>query len=68
MLDRSLLIIGILTLFITQIVVEFNFLIFAKKHYGLKMIFFSLFGIHVINLGIILGVVYFIFRKMFFIK
>ena len=35
---------------------------------GLKMVFFSLYGIHVMNLGIILGVVYFIFRKIFFIK
>ena len=67
-LDKSLLIAGILASFISQMVVEFNFLIFAKKHYGLKMIFFSLYGIHVINLGIILGVVYFIFRKIFFIK
>lgn len=67
-LDSSLLIVGILVLFIAQIVVEFNFLFFAKKHYGLKMMFFSLFGIQVINLGIILGVVYFIFRKIFFIK
>ena len=66
--DRSLLITGILALFIVQIVVESNFLIFAKKHYGLKMMLFSLFGIHVINFGIILGVVYFIFRKIFFIK
>ena len=67
-LDKSLLIAGILASSISQMVVEFNFLIFAKKHYGLKMIFFSLYGIHVINLGIILGVVYFIFRKIFFIK
>ena len=67
-LDRSLLIVGILAFFIAQIVVESNFIIFAKKHYGLKMMSFSLFGIHVINLGIILGVVYFIFRKIFFIK
>ena len=67
-LDKSLLIAGILALFTAQIVVESNFLIFAKKHYGLKMMFFSLFGIHAINLGIILGVVYFVFRKIFFIK
>ena len=67
-LDKSLLIGGILASSIFQIVVEFNFLTFAKKHYGLKMVFFSLYGIHVINLGIILGVVYFIFRKIFFIK
>ena len=67
-LDKSLLIVGILASSISQMVVEFNFLIFAKKHYGLKMVFFSLYGIHVMNLGIILGVVYFIFRKIFFIK
>lgn len=65
---KLLLIVGLLALFIAQIIVEFNFLLFAKKHYGLKMIFFSLFGIHVINLGIILGVLYFVFRKVLFIK
>ena len=65
---KLLLIVGLLALFIAQIIVEFNFLLFAKKHYGLKMIFFSLFGINVINLGIILGVLYFVFRKVLFIK
>ena len=67
-LNKSVLILGLSTLFVVQIIIEFNFLIFAKKHYGLKMVLFSLYGIHVINLGIILGVVYFIFRKIFFIK
>ena len=67
-LNKSVLILGLSTLFVVQIIIEFNFLIFAKKHYGLKMIFFSLFGIQVINLGIIFGAAYFIFRKTILIR
>ena len=67
-LNKSVLILGLSTLFVVQIIIEFNFLIFAKKHYGLKMIFFSLFGIQVINLGIIFGAVYFIFKKVILIR
>ena len=67
-LNKSVLILGVLTLFVVQTIIEFNFLIFAKKHYGLKMIFFSLFGIQVINLGIIFGAVYFILKKVILIR
>jgi len=67
-LNKSLLAMGLLSLFFIQIIVEINFLFFAKKHYGLKMMLFSLFGIHVINFGLILGVFYFVFRKVFFIR
>jgi len=35
------------------------FLVFAKKYFGLKMSFFSLFGIQVIHAGILIGTVYF---------
>ena len=67
-LNKSVLILGLSTLFVVQIIIEFNFLIFAKKHYGLKMIFFSLFGIQVINSGIIFGAVYFILKKVILIR
>ena len=67
-LNKSILILGLSTLFVVQIIIEFNFLIFAKKHYGLKMIFFSLFGIQVINSGIIFGAVYFILKKVILIR
>ena len=63
--NLSLIIIFIL---IFQYIIELGFLKFVFKNRGIKMLIFSLFGIHVINLGIILGVVYFIFKKMFFIK
>jgi hypothetical protein len=38
---------------------------FAKKNYGIKMIIFSLFGIQVINLGILLGVPLFVLKSIF---
>jgi len=55
-------------LVITALMVAgFLFLIFAKKHFGLKMLFFSLFGIQVINICILLGVIYF-FLQIFRLK
>ena len=66
-IDKSFIIFGLLILFIFQIIVESKFLLFAKKHFGLKMLFFSLFGIQVINIGILFGVIYF-FLKIFSIK
>ena len=45
-----------------QLIVELNFLIFAQKQYGIKMIIFSLFGIQVINLGILLGAIIFFYN------
>ena len=66
-LNKSFIIFGLLILFIFQIITEHKFLIFAKKYFGLKMLFFSLFGIQVINIGILFGVMYF-FLKMFNIK
>tara|TARA_B100000780_G_C21079337_1_gene434593 strand:- start:133 stop:1146 length:1014 start_codon:yes stop_codon:yes gene_type:complete len=52
---------GLSILIIFQLISEFKFLIFAYKHYGLKMVFFSLFGIQVINFGILLGVFMFFY-------
>ena len=57
--NKSFFIFGLLILFIFQIIAEYKFLIFAKKYFGLKMLFFSLFGIQVINIGILFGVIYF---------
>ena len=59
-LINLLLTIGI----ITQFIIEYKFLIFAKKYFGLKMLIFSLFGIQVINLGIILGAFKFCIKKI----
>jgi glycosyltransferase involved in cell wall biosynthesis len=44
-----------LILFTLQILIELKFLLFATKHYGLKMFMFSLFGIQGVNLAILLG-------------
>jgi len=49
-------------LIILQLIVELKFLIFAKKQYGIKMIIFSLFGIQVINLGILFGALIFFYN------
>jgi glycosyltransferase involved in cell wall biosynthesis len=58
-LNKGFLLIGLFILFVAQIIIEFKFLLFAKKHFGFKMLFFSLFGIQVINIGIFLGSAYF---------
>ena len=57
-----------LTLFIiftSQLILEINFLIFAYKKYKIKMVLFSLFGIQVINLSIILGAFLFLYKNIF---
>ena len=57
-----------LTLFIlivAQLILEINFLIFAYKKYKLKMLLFSLFGIQIINLSIILGGFLFVLKNTF---
>ena len=45
-----------------QMILEYKFLVFAKKFYGLKMLFFSFFGIQIINIGILFGGFFFIFK------
>ena len=69
-LDKWLVISVLFISFIVQIIFEYKFLVFAKKYFGLKMLFFSLFGIQIINIGILLGVIYFFFNniKIFFIN
>ena len=58
-LNKGFLLVGLFIVFMTQIIIEFKFLLFTKKHFGFKMLFFSLFGIQVINMGIFLGSAYF---------
>jgi len=53
-----------LSLFLLQIIVEYRFLIFSKKYFGIKMLVFSIFGIQVINIGILVGVLYFFANKI----
>jgi glycosyltransferase involved in cell wall biosynthesis len=69
-LDKWLVISGLIMSFIVQIIFEYRFLVFAKKYFGLKMLFFSLFGIQIINIGIIFGVIYFFLNKIkiFFLR
>jgi len=62
--SNQLTLIIILILYFAQIIVEFKFLIFSKKHFGIKMLFFSLFGIQVINTGIIIGGIYFFLNRI----
>ena len=62
-INKWVVINGLLLLFIIQIKIEYKFLVFANKYFGLKMLFFSLFGIQVINTGILLGAAYFILNK-----
>jgi len=64
-LKLNLTILGIFTLFIIQLMLEIKFLIFAYKKYKIKMLLFSLFGIQVINLSIILGGFLFLFKNTF---
>ena len=51
-------------LLLFQTYIEFNFLRFANKYFGIKMLVFSFLGIHVINLGIILGALLYIIKKL----
>jgi len=63
-LNKDFLLVGLFISFVTQIIIEFKFLLFAKKHFGFKMLFFSLFGIQVINLAILFGAAYFFFNMI----
>jgi glycosyltransferase involved in cell wall biosynthesis len=62
-IDKWLLVNIVLLLLFVQAIIEFKFMVFAYKYFGLKMLFFSLFGIQVINTGVILGAVFFILDK-----
>jgi glycosyltransferase involved in cell wall biosynthesis len=54
----------LLPFFLIQFLSEFSFLKYAFKIYGLKMFFYSLLAIQVINFGIILGTIKFISKKI----
>ena len=64
-LKLNFVILGIFTLLTIQLMLETNFLIFAYKKYKIKMLLFSLFGIQVINLSIILGGFLFLIKNTF---
>ena len=52
----------LIVLFLIQLYLEFKFLQTAKKKYGLKMFFYSIYGIQIWNLGIVFGGFYFCFN------
>jgi glycosyltransferase involved in cell wall biosynthesis len=64
-LNFNYVILGIFILLIIQLILEINFLIYAYKKYKIKMLLFSLFGIQVINLSIILGGFLFLIKNTF---
>ena len=53
---------------IIQFLIEYNFLVYAKKYFVFKMLIYSLFGIQVMNLGIIIGSCNFLINKLIFKK
>ena len=63
--DSSFSLSGLIILIIFQLIFELNFLIFAKKNYGMKMVVYSLFGIQVINVGILFGVLIYLYKTLF---
>ena len=68
-INSSLVISCFLIFLIIQLFVERNFLLYAKDTFGLKMFFYSLYAIQVINTGILIGGFLFIFNKLkFFIN
>ena len=63
--DNNFSVLVLISLIILQLIFELNFLIFAKKNYGMKMVIYSLFGIQVINIGILLGVLIYFYKIVF---
>ena len=54
-----------LILYLLQLIIEFKFFLFAKNKFGFKMLLYSLYGIQVINLAIIIGFLSYIFKLPF---
>ena len=50
---------------IAQVFFELSFIRFALKIYGFKMAIFSIFAIQIINIGIIIGALKFVLKKIF---
>ena len=61
-ISNELLFYSLFVIFFIQIIVEKNFILYSFKIFGLKMLIFSLFAIHIINLGILLGGLLFLFK------
>ena len=57
-----------LILYLLQLIIELKFLLFAKNKFGFKMLLYSLYGIQVINLAIIMGFLSYIFKLPFNLK
>ena len=57
-----------LIILLIQLYTEKDFLFFAKKSFGIKMLIYSIFGIQVINLGILIGSIKFCFKKVLFLN
>ncbi len=57
-----------LMLLTIQLYLEFDFLKYAKKYFGFKMLIFSIYGIQIINLGILIGSLKFCIKKILFLK
>jgi hypothetical protein len=63
--NNTFFISGFMGLIILQLIFELDFLRFANKNYGIKMVIFSLFGIQIINIGILFGVLIFFYKIIF---
>lgn len=48
----------------TQTILEYDFLKYSKKYFGFPMVFYSIYAIQIINLGIILGTFVFFLKKI----
>lgn len=62
-INSSVIFFCLLLFLIVQFFFESNFLAYANKVFGLKMFFYSLYGIQIINIGILFGGILFIFNK-----
>jgi len=62
-ISSPILFIFFLFLLIIQLFFEIKFLLYAKSVFGLKMFFYALYGIQIINIGILFGGLLFIFNK-----
>jgi glycosyltransferase involved in cell wall biosynthesis len=60
--NNTNLLISFFFLLVLQVYLEFKFLLFAKNKYGLKMFFYSIFGVQVLNIGILIGGLFFLYN------
>ena len=64
LMNSSIVLVCFLFFFIIQLFLESKFLIYSNNFFGIKMFFFSLYGIQIINIGILLGGFLFLFNKV----